>query len=177
MMRNSLAAVFSLIALVFRGSMGLSVPMLKSAQQQQFMSMSMRTPDIQPSLASNPVSSSRTEDTRRSFLAKGAAAAALASMALTSATTLPAFADGLPSQGAKAPDFELPNSRGTGLTSLQSLTKTGKWTVLYFYPGNAYYNNIQERMLEQNVAVKIPKLSTSLPHHNPRLLYSLQTFP
>jgi peroxiredoxin Q/BCP len=41
----------------------------------------------------------------------------------------------LPSAGAKAPDFELPNSRGNGLTSLASLTKSDKWTVLYFYPG------------------------------------------
>lgn len=42
----------------------------------------------------------------------------------------------MPSSGAKAPDFELPNSRGSGdVTTLQSLTKTGKWTVLYFYPG------------------------------------------
>mmetsp|Transcript_67172 Transcript_67172/g.188026 ORF Transcript_67172/g.188026 Transcript_67172/m.188026 type:complete len:220 (+) Transcript_67172:190-849(+) len=41
----------------------------------------------------------------------------------------------LPSAGAGAPAFELPNSRGDGMTSLQELTKTGKWTVLYFYPG------------------------------------------
>ena len=38
-------------------------------------------------------------------------------------------------QGSKAPLFELPNSRGDGTTSLASLIKTGKWTVLYFYPG------------------------------------------
>eukprot|EP00557_Chaetoceros_sp_GSL56_P004412 CAMPEP_0176498942 /NCGR_PEP_ID=MMETSP0200_2-20121128/12629_1 /TAXON_ID=947934 /ORGANISM="Chaetoceros sp., Strain GSL56" /LENGTH=220 /DNA_ID=CAMNT_0017897261 /DNA_START=304 /DNA_END=966 /DNA_ORIENTATION=+ len=40
----------------------------------------------------------------------------------------------LPSTGAKAPDFELPNSRGEK-TTLDSLTRNGKWTVLYFYPG------------------------------------------
>jgi peroxiredoxin Q/BCP len=41
----------------------------------------------------------------------------------------------LPETGTKAPAFELPNSRGEGSTSLQSLVKSGKWTILYFYPG------------------------------------------
>ncbi len=41
----------------------------------------------------------------------------------------------LPSEGTRAPEFELPNSRGNGVTTLQGLTKSGKWTVLYFYPG------------------------------------------
>jgi hypothetical protein len=40
-----------------------------------------------------------------------------------------------PVPGKRAPPFELPNSRGEGSTSLRQLTKTGKWTVLYFYPG------------------------------------------
>jgi len=43
-----------------------------------------------------------------------------------------AFA-GVPS--GKAPSFDLPNSKGEGSTSLEKLLKTGKWTVLYFYPG------------------------------------------
>ena len=42
---------------------------------------------------------------------------------------------GLPAKGAKAPDFELPNSRGNGIVTLDSLVKNSKWTVLYFYPG------------------------------------------
>jgi len=41
----------------------------------------------------------------------------------------------LPQTGRKAPDFELPNSRGEGMTTLSDLTKSGKYTVLYFYPG------------------------------------------
>lgn len=40
-----------------------------------------------------------------------------------------------PQTGARAPDFDLPNSQGKGTTSLQTLTDAGKWTVLYFYPG------------------------------------------
>jgi thioredoxin-dependent peroxiredoxin len=40
-----------------------------------------------------------------------------------------------PEAGSKAPSFDLPNSRGTGVTSLNKLIETGKWTVLYFYPG------------------------------------------
>jgi len=47
---------------------------------------------------------------------------------------LPANADPLPQTGTTAPDFTLPDSRG-GTTGLGDLTKTGKWTVLYFYPG------------------------------------------
>jgi len=39
------------------------------------------------------------------------------------------------SVGAQAPEFELENSRGNGLTTLQQLKQNGKWTVLYFYPG------------------------------------------
>jgi peroxiredoxin Q/BCP len=41
----------------------------------------------------------------------------------------------LPKTGARAPDFSLPNSRKDGTTSLKDLVRTGKWTVLYFYPG------------------------------------------
>lgn len=70
---------------------------------------------------------------RRAFLqTTGTAAAALVAQPSIS------LADGgasLPSAGARAPEFELPNSRGNGMTSLQGLTKAGKWTVLYFYPG------------------------------------------
>jgi peroxiredoxin Q/BCP len=45
-----------------------------------------------------------------------------------------AVAANLPQTGVKAPAFELPSSRGE-MTTLETLTKTGKWTVLYFYPG------------------------------------------
>ena len=45
-------------------------------------------------------------------------------------------ADGsAPLAGNMAPSFELPNSRGNGVTTLEGLTQSGKWTVLYFYPG------------------------------------------
>lgn len=54
---------------------------------------------------------------------------------LTSASPALAAGGSTPPTGAKAPDFELPNSRGEGSTSLKTLTGTGKWTVLYFYPG------------------------------------------
>jgi len=39
-----------------------------------------------------------------------------------------------PALGKKAPDFNLTSSKGDSIT-LNSLTKAGKWTVLYFYPG------------------------------------------
>ena len=65
---------------------------------------------------------------RRAFVRDGL----LASAALSVAS--PALAS-VPSAGTKAPAFDLPNSRRDGTTSLQSLVKSGKWTVLYFYPG------------------------------------------
>jgi peroxiredoxin Q/BCP len=60
-------------------------------------------------------------------LTSAAAAVLVASPASTLAVT--------PPTGAKAPEFVLANSRGEGETSLAKLTKSGKWTVLYFYPG------------------------------------------
>jgi len=47
-----------------------------------------------------------------------------------------AVAAPLPNVNTKAPDFLLPSSREDGSkTSLENLTSTKKWTVLYFYPG------------------------------------------
>ncbi|CAJ1946804.1 unnamed protein product [Cylindrotheca closterium] len=63
-------------------------------------------------------------------------AAAVVSTGLVNTVIAPnsAFAD-LPAEGRKAPTFELPNSRGNGVTTLDSLVASDKWTVLYFYPG------------------------------------------
>ena len=55
-------------------------------------------------------------------------------VATISSSTAATAAD-LPQTGAKAPPFELPNSRGEGTTSLSKLVQSGKWTILYFYPG------------------------------------------
>ena len=76
--------------------------------------------------------SSNTAGTgRRAFLGSmGTAAAALSVQPGISVAD-----SGLPLAGAPAPEFELPNSRGNGVTTLEGLTKAGKWTVLYFYPG------------------------------------------
>eukprot|EP00537_Pseudo-nitzschia_pungens_P007663 CAMPEP_0172362096 /NCGR_PEP_ID=MMETSP1060-20121228/5788_1 /TAXON_ID=37318 /ORGANISM="Pseudo-nitzschia pungens, Strain cf. cingulata" /LENGTH=234 /DNA_ID=CAMNT_0013084521 /DNA_START=313 /DNA_END=1017 /DNA_ORIENTATION=+ len=71
--------------------------------------------------------------TRRSFV--GAAAAAGLAGLVAPSVAFAAEGAGLPAKGAKAPDFELPNSRGNGLVSLDALVKNSKWTVLYFYPG------------------------------------------
>mmetsp|Transcript_10556 Transcript_10556/g.29116 ORF Transcript_10556/g.29116 Transcript_10556/m.29116 type:complete len:209 (+) Transcript_10556:200-826(+) len=74
-------------------------------------------------------SNALTPSGRRAFLTRTAAAGAVVATG-----SAPALAE-LPSTGAKAPAFELPNSRGNGLTTLEALTKDNKWTVLYFYPG------------------------------------------
>jgi peroxiredoxin Q/BCP len=73
--------------------------------------------------------SSQSTSDRRCFL-NAAAVAAAGAIAFPGAS----FAD-LPSEGKKAPFFELPNSRGNGMTTLETLTTANKWTVLYFYPG------------------------------------------
>jgi len=92
--------------------------------------------------SSNPsVETSSVVTDRRAFVVRSAgAAAAAAGVGVFGAGSMPSPAlaeeSSLPMNGGKAPDFELPNSRGTGqVTTLNSLTKTGKWTVLYFYPG------------------------------------------
>jgi len=75
-------------------------------------------------------------DDRRSFLVGiGATAGASLASGFMSSPPSAIAAPNLPATEMKAPDFELPNSRGDGNTSLQDLTKAGKWTVLYFYPG------------------------------------------
>eukprot|EP00565_Helicotheca_tamesis_P006989 CAMPEP_0185730318 /NCGR_PEP_ID=MMETSP1171-20130828/9461_1 /TAXON_ID=374046 /ORGANISM="Helicotheca tamensis, Strain CCMP826" /LENGTH=226 /DNA_ID=CAMNT_0028399339 /DNA_START=21 /DNA_END=701 /DNA_ORIENTATION=- len=71
---------------------------------------------------------------RRSFVSQGGTAA-LSAIGLTAFTPQTAKATALPPTDTKAPQFELPNSQREGTTSLLSLTKSGKWTVLYFYPG------------------------------------------
>mmetsp|Transcript_8742 Transcript_8742/g.11591 ORF Transcript_8742/g.11591 Transcript_8742/m.11591 type:complete len:229 (+) Transcript_8742:122-808(+) len=78
----------------------------------------------------------QTQTSRRGFFEKGfmtAAAAGAATILVSTTATEPALA--LPSIGAQAPAFVLANSRGDGSTSLSTLTGSGKWTVLYFYPG------------------------------------------
>lgn len=69
-----------------------------------------------------------TKTSRRHFV-QGFGSLAFASVAK------PSFAATVPPTGAAAPNFDLPNSRGEGTTSLATLTDSGKWTVLYFYPG------------------------------------------
>ena len=79
------------------------------------------------------VSSSTTD--RRSLVGKGliwggAAAGLLAGAAV--GPVAPARAD-VPEEGIVAPDFKLPSSLGKEL-SLADLRKSGKYTVLYFFP-------------------------------------------
>jgi len=71
---------------------------------------------------------------RRSFVARGGNAV-LSSILATTLVPNPVKAATLPPTESKAPYFELPNSRQEGTTSLSSLIESGKWTVLYFYPG------------------------------------------
>ena len=73
----------------------------------------------------------RSQINRSEFL-KGSLLTGISLIALTPPASA---APSLPSTGAPAPDFTLPNSRGQGTTSLSDLTANKQWTVLYFYPG------------------------------------------
>jgi hypothetical protein len=64
---------------------------------------------------------------RQALLAAAAAAAAAVTLARPALAAAAA-----PGVGDSAPAFELPSTAG-GTLSLASLTKSGKWTVLYFY--------------------------------------------
>jgi peroxiredoxin Q/BCP len=90
------------------------------------------------SMQQNNNNNAKSPSSRRSFVETGAVAAfGIAALAGTPGKALAAndSANGVPSRGAKAPNFELPNSRGSGLITLDELVKNSKWTVLYFYPG------------------------------------------
>jgi len=78
----------------------------------------------------------KSTSSRRSFVETGAIAAfGMAVLPSQEAYAASGNDSGLPTRGAKAPEFELPNSRGNGLVTLDTLVKNSKWTVLYFYPG------------------------------------------
>jgi len=91
--------------------------------------------------ALSPSSSNKaTSSSRRTFVRNlGAFVGGVAATSIATQDQLlrPEIANAasIPPTGAKAPEFELPNSRRDGTTTLQSLIKDGKkWTVLYFYP-------------------------------------------
>mmetsp|Transcript_48 Transcript_48/g.70 ORF Transcript_48/g.70 Transcript_48/m.70 type:complete len:221 (-) Transcript_48:103-765(-) len=86
-------------------------------------------------LSSSSPEPNKNNINRRGFVVNTAAAAVVGTgLANTILAPNAAFAE-LPAEGKKAPTFELPNSRGNGNTSLDSLVESKKWTVLYFYPG------------------------------------------
>ena len=86
---------------------------------------------------------------RRSFFKNAAGVSALTIGAL--GIEVPqAFADGLPAVNAAAPSFSLPSNRGKEI-SLSDLK--GKWTVLYFYPGDFTSGcTIEAQNFEENAA-------------------------
>lgn len=65
----------------------------------------------------------------------GFAAMGISSINAAPAIAATAPAKTLPATEKRAPDFNMENSKGEGTTTLADLTKDGKWTVLYFYPG------------------------------------------
>jgi len=74
----------------------------------------------------------RREDNRRSFFFRSSSL--ISSGIATAFSSNTANAAQLPPIDTKAPDFSLFSSKGIQ-TTLSDLTKDGKWTVLYFYPG------------------------------------------
>ena len=84
------------------------------------------------SLAWSPSTSHDAIGSRRNFMEKTVASAFGVVTLLSNEPSAWAVS---PAIGSKAPSFDLPNSRGDGKTSLKELVSSGKWTVLYFYPG------------------------------------------
>lgn len=99
-------------------------------------SISSKTTRMQMSLKGDDIAGKANKLVSRSNVVRDIVGS-FAAMTLLSQNGLPAYADAssLPSTNKKAPDFTMANSRGEGATSLADLTKEGKWTVLYFYPG------------------------------------------
>ncbi len=93
--------------------------------------MSMSSPSQQQPTAQQQPRRGAAVD-RRSHAWGGAAVLAGAGAVLSGAPLKPARAD-VPDEGIDAPDFTLPSSLGKPL-SLADLRKSGKYTVLYFFP-------------------------------------------
>ena len=130
--RVRLSIVVAVVAMMMMGPQVAALSLNNSNNKTPKSSMSSSRPSGETSVVVTD---------RRAFVVRSAGAVAAAVAAGTfgaGSMPSPAVAEdsSLPMSGRKAPDFELPNSRGTGqITTLDSLTKTGKWTVLYFYPG------------------------------------------
>ena len=96
---------------------------------------------------SSPKAVTSCESNRRSFLTTTFSTSLGIVSASCSVLPLPAAAESsnskleknkkmeVPKIGVAAPKFLLPSSRGDGTVSLDTLTSSKKWTVLYFYPG------------------------------------------
>lgn len=116
-MKLSVAFAAGLLAAAATACLGFQLPTTMSAQQQQPAQQPRRGGAVD----------------RRSHAWGGAAALAGAGAVLMGAPVRPARADGVPEEGIDAPDFTLPSSLGKPL-SLGELRKSGKYTVLYFFP-------------------------------------------
>lgn len=95
--------------------------------------MQMTSSKTSPSTRSASSSSSSLD--RRNLLTKGLLGGAAAAFASTfTLTTGPQKVNAdVPAEGIDAPDFSLPSSLGKDL-ALADLKKSGKYTVLYFFP-------------------------------------------
>jgi len=106
---------------------------LLSARPAASLSPVARPPTRGASLRHHHLDPDRVQpvSSRRAFLSSVAVVTVASSLSPSAAKA----SDAGVLLGASAPDFSLPNSEGKGNTSLGDLTSSGKWTVLYFYPG------------------------------------------
>lgn len=119
-MKLSAAFAAGLLAAAASLCAGFQLPMRMSSSQQQQPAQQQQQPR-----RGNAVD-------RRSHAWGGAAVLAGAGAVLMGSPMRPARAD-VPEEGIDAPDFTLPSSLGKPL-SLGELRKSGKYTVLYFFP-------------------------------------------
>ena len=116
-MKLSVAFAAGLLAAAASLCAGFQLPMRMSSHQQPAQQQQPRRGDAVD---------------RRSHAWGGAAVLAGAGAVLMGSPMRPARAD-VPEEGIDAPDFTLPSSLGKPL-SLGELRKSGKYTVLYFFP-------------------------------------------
>eukprot|EP00751_Fragilariopsis_kerguelensis_P036946 CAMPEP_0170948026 /NCGR_PEP_ID=MMETSP0735-20130129/28305_1 /TAXON_ID=186038 /ORGANISM="Fragilariopsis kerguelensis, Strain L26-C5" /LENGTH=234 /DNA_ID=CAMNT_0011357561 /DNA_START=221 /DNA_END=925 /DNA_ORIENTATION=- len=97
--------------------------------------MKSTTPVATTTTTTSNISSRRVFGATTAFASVAAITSSLVAVSAQPTAAVAAETAAGTSVGAQAPEFELENSRGNGLTTLEQLKQNGKWTVLYFYPG------------------------------------------
>lgn len=113
---------------------------MKNVRSLFLLSTLLLLQNVNPFSSPNPQPQQQQQNnlSRKAFISTTTAATFLALPQIAKAASVAGAtaSEGGPGVGAKAPEFTLPNAKEEGVdVALSGLLKTGKWTVLYFYPG------------------------------------------